>query len=975
MIATLLRRMNVSLAAVILALPLAVQAAVPAATETVDSDLTAAIEIAARHPDQFAVDVPHPVSVARDGAWSVAAGTATWTYAVRFPGAVSLSLHAIKAAWPSSAVLAVRGSRGVYRYRGADLHRGQLWSRIVRGETLSLELTVPSAERRNVEFEIRAFQVGYRGFGFDVPDHPTYARIKERVRSEANLQASITDNTSCVQNYQCFVASNNQPAAQATVALVVSNLYQCTGTLLNDVPGDGLPYVLTARHCESGSYGGGKPDAAASVQVYWNAVSACGNALDSIYDAASITQSGASTIVEQQDAWLLKLDSVPPLDNAYYAGFDATGGAVQGGYTIHHALTIAKQFAEWFGQAFPLQQANVLHSSFTSNFLEVVNKTGNIGPGASGSGLFDQNDRLVGSLSLGNDPGANGPYGSCPAPNPQAPNGTNGIADFNALAAVWNSTADTTSSTGTTTLKTALDPANTGNKVVDSIVTPVSLAFVGINIGVVGTSYLLIWTANGASQCTASGGLGGDGWVGILPNNGSASVVEQVTGAVTYRIQCSYANGRVGYAVTTISWVLGDPVAQLTTTRNPMKTWIGTPTRLVWTSNVSAPCAITGGSANFTNLPANGTTTVTEANVGSVTYHLACGSGARIATGDLSFNYIEPSVTLVESNSDLIPGQTYRLDWDTGADQCSTAGGGANDGWSGQQTGGAGDWLPSTVYLNTEGTFTYYLTCTSGSISLTTSATVTVRKVAPYATVVESADTIAVGQPWTLTWNSNLEFCSIYVPLGNDVIYVATSGTTQSGSVTLSFNNAGNYTFVQSCSGAGATEPITSPPVTLTIVPLPDVGLTATPSAVTVGDSFKLQWSSNFAASCAASGGGADGNMWTGDVGTSGNTSIKSTTVGSFTYTLTCPGQLGGLVKTVSASVMVSAASTGGGGSGGGGGGGGGAMEWGELWALSVLAGLSGWRRRGQATRSGARHRWQFSRSSSGWHCRPQRRY
>ena len=36
-----------------------------------------------------------------------------------------------------------------------------------------------------------------------------------------------------------------------------------SGVLLNDVPGDGVPYVLTARHCENGSANGGAPGAAA----------------------------------------------------------------------------------------------------------------------------------------------------------------------------------------------------------------------------------------------------------------------------------------------------------------------------------------------------------------------------------------------------------------------------------------------------------------------------------------------------------------------------------------------------------------------------------------------------------------------------------------------------------------------------------------------------------------------------------------
>ena len=129
------------------------------------------------------------------------------------------------------------------------------------------------------------------------------------------------------------------------------------------------------------------------------------------------------------------------------------------GYTIHHAEGNDKQFTGWFGQAAVVQQSDVLGTTYLSNFLETVNQTGNIGPGASGSGLFDQNNHLVGSLSLGRQTSDPSGYGACPVANPPAPNGSNGVADFTSLAAVWNSTADTTSTTGRTTLKSVLEGA------------------------------------------------------------------------------------------------------------------------------------------------------------------------------------------------------------------------------------------------------------------------------------------------------------------------------------------------------------------------------------------------------------------------------------------------------------------------------------------------------------------------------------
>ena len=170
---------------------------------------------------------------------------------------------------------------------------------------------------------------------------------------------------------------------------------------------------------------------------------------------------------------MLLLSQPPAASDAYLAGFDATGGAIEGGYTIHHALSNDKQFTAWNGQAVAqIVAANSsLTVSFTSNFWDVVNLTGTIGPGASGSALFDQNNRVVGSLSLGNETGATDDgYLQCPLSPPPSPTPQNALALFTSLAAVWNSTSDPTGSTST--IQQALDPNNTSTLVVDSISGP-----------------------------------------------------------------------------------------------------------------------------------------------------------------------------------------------------------------------------------------------------------------------------------------------------------------------------------------------------------------------------------------------------------------------------------------------------------------------------------------------------------------------
>ncbi len=245
-------------------------AAIP--VHVVKTDLRPLIRVAVLSPVQFAVPVPHSVSTTSGGSWtSTSDGVATWSYAVQVPTAVSLSFHAINSSLPASATLVVRGAKITTRYTASDLHRGELWSRIYVGEALQLELSVAAAERSKVALNIVSVQAGYRAIGPGVADHPYYRRLKE--------QAQAADNSSCVTNYECQITPGNTPSATATVGLIVGNVYQCTGTLINDVPGDNAPYLLTARHCENGQAGGGAPGAAAAVTVYWDATTPCGTAL------------------------------------------------------------------------------------------------------------------------------------------------------------------------------------------------------------------------------------------------------------------------------------------------------------------------------------------------------------------------------------------------------------------------------------------------------------------------------------------------------------------------------------------------------------------------------------------------------------------------------------------------------------------------------------------------------------------------
>jgi hypothetical protein len=852
--------------------------AAPLAVHTVKTDLRPLIRAGVQSPAQFAVQLPNAVSSATGGTWSSAGGKDTWRYAVQVPTAVSMSFHAVRVVLPESATLVVRGARTTTSYRARDLHRGELWSRIQPGAALEFTLQVAARDRAQVAFSLVSLQAGYRSLGAGVADHPYYRQL---------LGVAPVDNTPCVTNYQCKVTPANTPAGAATVALVVGGLYQCTGTLINDVPQDNVPYVLTARHCLSGKVGiKDDPTGAQSLQVYWDATSSCGGALGSLYDPGTPTQTGATTVVEQQDAWLVKLDVNPVVADAQFAGFDASGAAVQGGYTIHHAEGFDKQFVAWNGQPAPSSR----FAGF-SDFLETVNQVGNIGPGASGSALFDQNNRVTGSLTYGRETSDPSGYNSCPMPTPPTPNGSNGVADFTALAAVWNSTGDSTSSTGAATIKAALDPHASGTVVIGSIPAAVVMLSASTNTLSFGDPLQLTWTASNASQCTAAGGASGDGWGGTLATQGSVSLTETVPNFVTYTITCSYSAGRTATASTTVSWL--GPTPQLTFTA-PATVWTTRPAILAWTSNVG-PCAVSGGGLDIGGLPTTGSVTTTQPAPADVTYTLTCGPSNESESTASTVSYVTPNVVFEANGTDRKLGENFFLSWLTYGDSCTPSGGAPGDGWSTNSfNGGAVTFFAPQV--TAAGTYEYALTCSSGPLSVQQTVSVTFEQDAGYATAsLAQASVPFSASPADyvdLSYNSNLSSCNLIITptmnfSGDDPF---AQNNLPQGQLTLIPDRSGTYQLQMSCASPHLASAVTSTPVTLTVTPAPPPTATITfnPTTVVAGEALTVAWSSSNATSCSSTGGIPGGNWSNGAAFLPSGSDSEMAQAGQFTFQLTC---------------------------------------------------------------------------------------
>ncbi len=878
-------------------------------------DLEALIRQASGNPNQFAVNVPHAVTTESAGRWSANGGSQVWVYAVQIRGAVSLSFHAPRMQLPDSAMLTVRSAATTANYRGSDAGRGDFWSRVQPGDTLEFTLEVSAVERPKVEFEITSFQAGFRGLSPQVPDHPLIARVR--------AQAAGDPDTPCVQNYACNITPNNSPPAQATVALIVGNQYQCTGTLINNTAQDNTPYILTARHCQNGKYGGGDPSAASSVTVYWDALSSCGTPLGSVYYTPnSARQSGATTVVEQQDAWLIKLDASPVVDDAQYAGFDAADAVVSGGYSIHHALGYNKQFTRWFGTALTYSSSNVLGSSFVSDLMDTVNDLGATGPGSSGAALFTPADRLAGVLSLGKAHSSVSGYGSCPAASPVAPSASNWESSFVSFAAIWNSTADSTSSTGSRTLRSVLDPASTGALSVDSMQ--------AARLSLTATPYFarwndtvtITWNAPNATQCTATGGGGSDGWPGTLPANGSRNVSQSSGGDATYLIKCDLAGGGSVSGSTVIQWMPPNSNPRLAVNRATR--WTTRPMELAWTS-VVGPCSVSGGDLSQDNLPASGSVTTTSATPADITYTLVCGPAGFRQSTTAVISYVTPNLAFVANGTRRKLGQRLHLAWLSYADSCIPTGGAADDQWAATARSSEGYFdIPVTKAV---GTFTYTLSCSSGPITLQKAIQVTVADEAAFATLTaESASVTLSNTPSDyihLRYQTNLDHC--YWSEGGGLAYQSVQ---QDLPLQLSFiyaeadyvidpSTAGVFNPGFTCVGAplAPAETVTArTSVTVLPPPPPIATMSASASQVAAGTPFTITWSSTGTTFCTSPSDSAPGNIafQLFPMGVNGSRQLlpPANFQGDAVFSISCPG-IDSAMPPATASVTVTIGSPG----------------------------------------------------------------
>jgi len=239
-----------------------------------------------------------------------------------------------------------------------------------------------------IEMQIKKF--------VDNPGYLEIGMIGGRSRLSSNLKDGFYGwSDSCMKDVRCFEHPSIQKNKYAVVRILYLGSERCTGTLVNNTANNGYPYILTAQHCISSDF------IAQTCVFSFDYESPYCNGPDG---SANKTISGAKIVAcgdSLLDFTLLELNEKPPFYyKPYYAGLNLRKDiAPSSAYCIHHPQGDVKKIsidydAPVTGNFGQLYQIN-------THWRVKKWEVGSTQSGSSGSPLFDQDNKLIGTLTGG----------------------------------------------------------------------------------------------------------------------------------------------------------------------------------------------------------------------------------------------------------------------------------------------------------------------------------------------------------------------------------------------------------------------------------------------------------------------------------------------------------------------------------------------------------------------------------------------
>lgn len=335
------------------------------------------------------------ITMENAGTWDILEdGTKVWRLRITSEDAKALSLHYNKFYLPEGSSLflynenqaQVAGAFTALNNPGLDR---RFSTRIIQGETTTLEYIQPPHVSEEAILDIRQISYFYRGVSALVE---YYKEAKP---------TGFGNSGACEVNVNCPEGDNWQDEKGGVALIYIPSLGgMCTGSLVNNTAEDGTPYFLTADHC------GGEETDQDQWQFYFNFESPdCADpgsepAYDDIIGANKIArgpQSGGS------DFLLLELLTTPPAGyGVYYNGWDRTDVPITNGIGIHHPSGDIMKISRSGAASVTTWTGGMTDAHWEVTWQSTQTDWGVTEGGSSGSPIFDETTkRIVGTLTGG----------------------------------------------------------------------------------------------------------------------------------------------------------------------------------------------------------------------------------------------------------------------------------------------------------------------------------------------------------------------------------------------------------------------------------------------------------------------------------------------------------------------------------------------------------------------------------------------
>lgn len=375
-------------------------------------------------PFRFAYPFDVSLSPNNSGTWYNTTKVNVWQLRIRSSGAYSLNLIFDQYRLPENSRLFLISEK-TGEIKGAYTSDNNSESQIfaiepIEGDELFLQYEEPV----NVSFpgELHISKVAHDFVGIATKDH-----------------RPLGLSGACNVNVNCDVANGSENVRDGVCRIIIEGTEICTGTMVNNTALDGTPYVLTANHCI-------KTEAQAQASVFlFNYESPYCESIDGDV-SRSMSGSSLKSSFDSLDFALVRLNTIPPYNyRAYLAGWNRNNVAPTSSICIHHPLGDIKKVSIDSDAAITAKFNSSYHPKGFWNILRW--EKGVTEQGSSGGPLFDQDRKLVGTLTGG--------AATCTLP-------TNDY--FEKFALAWNYRKETNKQ-----LKTWLDPLSSGAEKLDGM--------------------------------------------------------------------------------------------------------------------------------------------------------------------------------------------------------------------------------------------------------------------------------------------------------------------------------------------------------------------------------------------------------------------------------------------------------------------------------------------------------------------------